>query len=135
MAWNQSEAIALCRLLEEVTPEHGAHVALTGGCLYKDGKRKDTDVLFYRIRQWPQIKMDDMWDALAKRGFVKKSGFGWCYKAEFFGKPVDCFFPEAPRDEDGNEIEYNAEVAASNQAKHEKDAAIKDEDFDDGLPF
>lgn len=129
--WTQAEAIKLCRLLEDAVPAYGAHVALTGGCLYKDGPRKDIDVLFYRIRQWPQIRMDVMWTELAMRGFVKKSGFGWCYKAEYMGKKVDCFFPEAARDEDGNEIEYGQQSAAVAA----KDATIKDGDFDDGLPF
>lgn len=108
--WTQAEAIALCRFLEEVVPAYGCHVALTGGTLYKDGIRKDCDVLFYRIRQWPQIRMDSMWTELEMRGFKKLSGFGWCYKAQYGGKNIDCFFPEAPRDENGDEIEYNPEL-------------------------
>jgi len=63
-------------------------------------------VLFYRIRQRKCIDMDAMWAALAKIDFVKLSGFGWCYKAAYRGKPVDCFFPEGERDADGNEVEY-----------------------------
>lgn len=101
----------MCEVLESVVPEYGAHVALTGGCLYKTGRhgnavRKDCDILLYRIRQRKCIDMDGMWAALAMLGFLKVSGFGWCYKATYFGKPVDCFFPEGERDADGNEIEY-----------------------------
>jgi hypothetical protein len=121
--WTQAEAIQLCRILEDVVPHYGAHVALTGGCLYKEGPRKDVDVLLYRIRQWPQIRMDAMWTELAMRGFVKKSGFGWCYKAEFNGKNVDCFFPEVERDENGNEIQYGAQ-----QASPDEFAALKVEE-------
>jgi hypothetical protein len=106
MSWTQNEAVELCRFLEEVVPAYGCHVALTGGTLYKEGPRKDCDVLFYRIRQWPCICMDAMWTDLATRGFLKTSGFGWCFKALYNGKKVDCFFPEAARDENGNEIEY-----------------------------
>lgn len=106
MSWTQSDAVGLCRVLESVVPQYGCHVALTGGTLYKEGIRKDCDVLFYRIRQWKCISMDGMWEALSNIGFHKQSGFGWCYKATYHGKPVDCFFPEGARDEDGNEIEY-----------------------------
>lgn len=110
MNWTQQEAIDLCVILESVVPAHGAHVALTGGSLYKRGPRKDCDVLFYRIRQQPSIRMDDMWKELVHHDFQKISGFGWCYKAAYKGKPVDCFFPEVERDANGNEIEYGADV-------------------------
>jgi hypothetical protein len=96
----------MCVILESVTPDHGAHVGLTGGTLYKKGQRKDCDVLFYRIRQRKCIDMDAMWKELELHDFIKVSGFGWCYKAAYKGKPVDCFFPEGARDENGNEIEY-----------------------------
>lgn len=125
----------MCEVLESVVPDYGAHVALTGGCLYKSGRqgrimRKDCDVLFYRIRQWKCIKMDDMWAELEKYNFKKVSGFGWCYKATYLDKPVDCFFPEGERDADGNEIEYGT-VAPS------PGPSIVIEQFidDEGLPF
>lgn len=92
--WTQSQAIKLCTLIEMLCPKFGCHVALTGGLLYKDGERKDCDILFYRIRQVEEIDMDGLWDALATVGVTKKSGFGWCYKLEFAGLPVDSFFPE-----------------------------------------
>jgi hypothetical protein len=92
--WTQAEAIAMCILLEAVCPAYGCHVALTGGTLYKQGPRKDADVLFYRIRQIETIQMEPMWAALAAVGFEMKKGFGWCYKATYQGKSVDCFFPE-----------------------------------------
>lgn len=68
--------------------------ALTGGLLYRDGPRKDCDILFYRIRQIDAIDEDGLFAALAEIGVVKMSGFGWCHKAEYHGKPIDCFFPE-----------------------------------------
>lgn len=92
--WNQSEAISLCQNVEAVCPPCGCHVALTGGLLYKSGERKDCDLLFYRIRQWDKIDMDSLWTALNAIGVEKISGWGWCYKARFNGKPIDCFFPE-----------------------------------------
>lgn len=108
MTWTQQEAINLCVLIEQIVPTYGAHVALTGGSLYKHGPRKDADILFYRIRQQKQIRMAEMWKALREIGFDQHSGWGWCYKATFNGKPVDCFFPEAERGPDGEEIEYSS---------------------------
>lgn len=99
--WTQPEAIALCRQIEAICPQFGCHVALTGGLLYKDGPRKDCDLLFYRIRQVPEIDMDGLFDALATIGVVKCSGFGWCHKARYQGRQIDCFFPE----EDSGEYE------------------------------
>lgn len=96
MNWTQKDAVALARAVEAICPAFGCHVALTGGTLYKDGKRKDCDLLFYRIRQTPNIDGEGLWKALAEEvGLVKLKGFGWCYKAKYHGKPVDCFFPEA----------------------------------------
>ena len=92
--WTQSEAIELCRKVEAICPRYGCHVALTGGLLYKDGERKDADLLLYRIRQVKEINFKDLWDELDEIGLVQKSGFGWCYKAEYQGKPVDIFSPE-----------------------------------------
>jgi hypothetical protein len=105
VTWTLEEAVALCCAVEEVCPLYGCHVALTGGTLYKRGKRKDLDILFYRIRQEPQIDLDGLWVELATIGIEKKSGFGWCFKATFNGKPIDCFFPE----EQGGEYAEQAE--------------------------
>ena len=84
--WNTIEAIDLCRRIETVCPLAGCHVALTGGTLYKEGPRKDLDILFYRIRQEKQIKMDILWNLLEALNIKKSSGFGWCYKAKFGDK-------------------------------------------------
>jgi hypothetical protein len=104
--WTQQQAVAMCRVIEDIAPEFGAHIALTGGTLYKVGSRKDCDILFYRIRQAARIDMRGLWTALERVGFEVVSGRGWCFKATYEGRRVDCFFPEAERDEDGNEIEY-----------------------------
>lgn len=44
----QADAISLCRQFEEHVADLGWHVALTGGCLYKDGDRKDADIMLYQ---------------------------------------------------------------------------------------
>lgn len=92
--WTQAEALALCARMEEVTPEFGCHVALTGGLLYKEGPRKDADILLYRIRQTPKIDLDGLFEALAKIGIERTRGYGWVHKARYQGKPIDLFFPE-----------------------------------------
>jgi len=112
-AWTQREAIELCRLIEEVCPPFGCHVALTGGCLYKDGDRKDLDVLFYRIRQVEYIDMDGLWQALAKIGIEFDRGFGWCCKATFNGRPIDCFFPEEEGEYPPNEAPQSHKAPAT----------------------
>jgi hypothetical protein len=103
--WTQADAIALCREIEAVCPPFGCHVALTGGTLYKDGPRKDLDVLFYRIRQVAAIDVEGLFDALANIGIEQIGGFGWVYKAKHRERPIDCFFPE----DDGGD--YSAETA------------------------
>lgn len=92
--WTKDDAILLCRKIEEMCPQFGCHVALTGGCLYKDGERKDLDILFYRIRQVDVIDMDGLFKYLESVGVIKKSGFGWCFKLVYGDKNIDAFFPE-----------------------------------------
>jgi hypothetical protein len=104
--WTQQQAVAMCRVIEDVCPEFGAHVALTGGTLYKVGTRKDCDILFYRIRQAACIDMPGLWAALGRVGLRVYKGRGWCFKAMWEGRQVDCFFPEQERDAEGNEVEY-----------------------------
>jgi hypothetical protein len=91
--WTQSEAIAICTEIEKICPKFGCHVALTGGLLY-GGTCKDLDILFYRIRQVPEIQTEALWEALKPLGFQIIAGFGWCYKATHSDRPVDFFFPE-----------------------------------------
>lgn len=112
--WTQSEAIALCAEVEKLVPACGCHVALTGGCLYKEGERKDLDLLFYRIRQIPVIEMDMLWQELATIGIVKVSGHGWVYKALYNGKGIDCFFPE---ETGGEYTDEEREAAAEGRAE------------------
>ena len=97
--WTQAEAIELCRQIEAIAPDYGAHVALTGGLLYKDGARKDADILFYRIRQVEAIDVEGLMEELGdKAGICALTDFGWCYKASYLGKPIDFFFPEREGD-------------------------------------
>lgn len=106
MAWTQADAIALCIELEAIAPDFGAHIGLTGGLLYKQGERKDVDIIIYRIRQVEAIDITGLFDAFELLGVRKVSGFGWCHKATYQGKPIDFFFPE----EDGEYIPEHAAI-------------------------
>ena len=108
MNWTTQEAIELCRAIEAICPPFGCHVALTGGALYRDGPRKDCDILFYRIRQVEEIDNDGLFAALKAIGVERHKGFGWCHKAKFNGKNIDMFFPE---ESDGD---YRNELAVGN---------------------
>lgn len=94
MKWTQQEAIALCVKLEAIAPNHGAHIVLSGGCLYKEGPRKDADIIIYRIRQAARIDFDGFFADIAKIGVAKISGFGFCHKAAYKGKFIDFLSPE-----------------------------------------
>jgi hypothetical protein len=96
MVWTQQQAIDLCRKIEAIAPQYGCHVALTGGCLYRDGERKDADILFYRIRQWEQIDVVGLMAALVEIGVDPGRDHGWCHKATYEGRAIDFFFPERP---------------------------------------
>lgn len=93
-SWTLHSAAAFCRIIEQFAPNYGCHVALTGGALYKDGPRKDCDILFYRIRQAQQIDIDGLKRCLAGIGVEILGEHGWVHKAKFLGQGVDMFFPE-----------------------------------------
>ena len=92
--WTHSQAVELARAVEAIIPDFGAHVALTGGSLYKDGERKDADLIIYRVRQVPTIDEAGMFAALEAIGLKKTADFGFVKKADFNGKSVDLLFPE-----------------------------------------
>lgn len=70
------------------------HIALTGGCLYKSGKRKDIDIVVYRIRQVDTINTELFLKTFEHHGGRVHKDNGFCIKASWEGKPVDFFFPE-----------------------------------------
>ncbi len=100
--WSTSDAIYLCRAIEEICPKYGCHVALTGGTLYKEGLRKDVDILFYRIRQVSSVNTGDLFTALEGIGIKIISNNGWCVKATLKGKSIDMFFPDATEGDYGD---------------------------------
>lgn len=104
--WHITDAIDFCRMLEPICPEFGCHIALTGGCLYKKGFRKDLDIIIYRIRQSDFINWDGLLGKMGEMGIMQLSDAGnWCFKAEYEGKKIDFLCPE----EIGNEEDYPGE--------------------------
>ena len=97
--WSQIDSITFCREVESICPKFGYHVALTGGNLYKDGTRKDLDILIYRIRQCESPELDNLILALAKMGCKDFEFYGFVTKFTYLGKLVDMFYPES---EDGD---------------------------------
>ena len=96
VCWSIGQAVEICTLIEEGAPRFGCHIALTGGCLYKKGLRKDLDIVVYRIRQVKQIDVNGFRDFLSSIGIQTKDLKGWLMKGESFGKALDFFFPENP---------------------------------------
>jgi hypothetical protein len=94
MKITQFLAIQLCTRLEDIAPEFGGHVALTGGCLYKAGERKDVDIMIYRSTDEPPFR----WDAFFKQakevlGIELVHDFGFCKKARMGEITIDFFDP------------------------------------------
>lgn len=93
--WTQVEAIEFCRLVESVAPRFGAHVALTGGLLYKNGPRKDCDIVLYRIRERETpVDFAGLFAALIEHDVHLVDDFGWCKKLTWKGAKVDAFDPD-----------------------------------------
>ena len=98
MKWTQTQAIELCRQIEQFAPLYGCHVALTGGTLYKVGERKDIDILFYRVRQEENIDVHSLKNALAQVGIAIERDCGFVVKANWkLCAAVDLLFPDRPR--------------------------------------
>lgn len=96
--WTREQAIELCTAIHQFSPGYGCYVALTGGLLYKDGPRKDCDILFYRIRQVEGIDKKGLFEEMQHRlGIKVVKGFGFCHKALWEERTIDLLFPEEDR--------------------------------------
>lgn len=98
--WTRAEAIELCKEIEKFAPAYGFHVALTGGCLYKEGYRDDLDLVIYRDQR---IKSDvDGFIYGLHSAFPESIGswsyYGWRYVFGVLGRKVDLLFnyPQHP---------------------------------------
>lgn len=93
--WTQREAIAFCTMLEPIAAKYGGHVALTGGTLYKDGMRKDVDILIYRSADEPEFQWGAFFAEIKQEfGVMLGADYGWCKKAcTQDGSRIDFFDP------------------------------------------
>lgn len=95
--WTQAEGVWLCKVIQEVSPAFHCHPALTGGLLYRDGPRKDCDIVIYQrgdtngVRH--PINWEGLWAALAMLGLTLDNDFGYVKKCTYDGKTVDIFDP------------------------------------------
>lgn len=93
--WTLDLAVEFCRLVEEKAPEFGYHVGLTGGCLYKNGPRKDIDIIFYPHNDPDNVPKTEKfieWLESIKVSIEPKLYYGWLRKATFEDKKLDLFF-------------------------------------------
>lgn len=93
--WTTAAALSLCKRIEAVCVPFGVHVALTGGLLYKDGPRKDCDIMLYAVRQ-QEPDWFRLWDVLEQIGLTVHANYGFVIKARYAGLPVDILRPDFP---------------------------------------
>lgn len=92
-------AVSLCKIIKDICPLYGMHVALTGGVLYKDGPRKDLDLLFYPIIDPNEIyDVDGLLNHLAKLGISSEKPNEeypdqFVVKAWYKQQRIDLLFP------------------------------------------
>lgn len=89
------EAVILCKRIYEVLEPVGYYPALTGGCLYKRGLRKDVDIVIYRNRQRREkVDMREVMYCLNTIGIYFDKGFGFVTKAHYNEIQIDFLNPE-----------------------------------------
>tara|TARA_R110000822_G_scaffold147071_3_gene286125 strand:+ start:1080 stop:1451 length:372 start_codon:yes stop_codon:yes gene_type:complete len=92
---DQQDGIWLCEGLHEILHLSGYYPALTGGLLYKEGNRKDIDIVIFRHRQnVEQFEMQDIERFLVRAGLSELKYYGFVTKAKWNGFTVDLFNPE-----------------------------------------
>ena len=107
--WTQAEGLEFARTLEPLAVQCGAHVGLTGGLLYKDGPRKDLDIVVYEVRQ-ERFDKKRFLTLLRILANLEITGiYGFVVKArDTRGRVVDFLFP----DYEGEATYYPAEETA-----------------------
>jgi len=91
----QQDGIRLCESLYSKLSPAGYYPALTGGLLYKEGARKDIDVVIFRNRQdVTDFEMKDIECFLVEIGMSDFKYYGFVTKAIWNGFTVDLFNPE-----------------------------------------
>lgn len=90
-----SNGLELCQILRGELVDKGYYPALTGGLIYKNGPRKDIDIVIYRNRQdHDHFEMSDIFGELEQCGLENIEYYGFVTKAKWKGFTVDLFNPE-----------------------------------------
>lgn len=98
---SMSDGIELCKILYSRLSKVGIFPALTGGLLYKEGNRKDIDIVLYRHRQdLAHFETIEFSELLEECGLYDIKTFGFVTKAKWRGLVVDLFNPETSEDLD-----------------------------------
>lgn len=96
--WTTEQGIALCQTLEPYALQDNAHVALTGGLLYREGPRKDCDVVIYRRglykgeKELPEFDRPKFLESIKHLLHVEADYLRVTKCKTFHGKPVDLIF-------------------------------------------
>lgn len=83
-------------IIESIAAQHGMHVGLTGGQLYKDGPRKDIDFVLYHASNTDRSekKVFAIMCDLYSEGFSNITNFGRVTKLTYEDLYVDILYPE-----------------------------------------
>lgn len=96
--YTMETAVGIASLLYPYLEEQGLYLAVTGGCLYKAGRRKDVDLILYRNREKAPSTEEAVDVFLKVVGRVIRvqdvKPYGFVTKMKLFGVPVDLLFPE-----------------------------------------
>lgn len=105
-----SNAIRICTILYKLLEPYHVFPALTGGILYKQGLRKDLDIILYKgstggelhllTQLQPNIPLADKTVSLAhllkEAGFEYIADYGRVVKCKYQDTDIDIIMPEAP---------------------------------------
>lgn len=105
MSKNINKAVEICKKIYETLSPLGFYPALTGGTLYKDGLRKDIDIVIFRNRQLiDKFEISHIQKPLESIGLYDFNHYGFVTKCKFGSFDIDLFNPETEinfNDEDG----------------------------------
>lgn len=114
--WTLQEGVALCTAIQNLPSQNfHCHPALTGGLLYREGPRKDCDIVIYQRgdvdgKREP-IDWIGLWFALEQIGLCLINDFGYVKKCRYHGKQVDIFDPTDENSEYGAQAEPDPDLA------------------------
>jgi hypothetical protein len=112
------KGIELCEAIYLELGNLGYFPALTGGSLYKEGKRKDIDIVIYRHRQKvDKFEMRDIKLNLENIGLTEFQFYSFVTKAKWQGFCVDLLNPETKV---YSEEEYTSLLLETNTIKNKQ---------------